>query len=75
MSDTVDDAKKLEEQSLTHALNTARNAREKPLVVEGKRLCLRCEIVVPQKRIDVVNAVRCIECQMLHEIKLKQNGG
>lgn len=75
MSDSLDVAKKLEEEHLKHSLDALRSRREKPLVVDGERLCLNCEIAISQQRIEAVDAVRCIECQTFHEIKHKNHGG
>ena len=34
----------------------------------GKRLCLDCDMRIPTRRLQAVpNAVRCIDCQQLHE--------
>lgn len=70
MSDIADHAGELEEQQRTNAL------RAQSAVVyempksdrEGKRICLTCEDRLSQKRLQASpRAVRCVECQVLHE--------
>lgn len=75
MPDILDHAQKIEEQSRTHAIEHALSSKEKPLYEDGQRICLDCMIPVPLNRVAVVNAVRCIECQTLNEVKAKQLGG
>lgn len=70
MSDVADRAGELEEQQRAQALR-ARSA----VVVEmprhdrdGERICLGCEERLSQKRLKASpRAVRCVECQDLHE--------
>lgn len=70
MSDLADHAGDLEEMQRNEALR-ARSA----VVVEmprqngkGKRICLACEERLSQKRLKASpSAVRCVECQDLHE--------
>ncbi len=75
MSDQFDQAAKLEQQDRERSLATHKANQEKPLVINGQRYCLDCEIRVPKQRIEACNAVRCIECQTLNEIKHKQGRG
>lgn len=70
MSDIADHAGELEEQQREQALR-ARSA----VVVEmprqnreGQRICLTCEDQLSPKRLKASpRAVRCVECQDLHE--------
>lgn len=70
MSDIADRAGELEEQQREQALR-ARSA----VVIEmpksdreGKRICLTCEDRLSPKRLKASpRAVRCVECQDLHE--------
>lgn len=70
--DTLDFAQEIEQQNRDFALKQATLNREKAHIVEGEVLCLDCDDAIPKKRVESVNAVRCIDCQMLQEIKLKQ---
>ncbi len=70
MSDIADHAGELEERQRADALR----AQSAVLVElprhdhEGKRVCLDCEERLPAKRLKASpNAVRCVECQDLHE--------
>ena len=70
MSDIADHAGELEEQQRAQALR----ARASVIIEmpkndrEGKRICLACEDRLPQKRLKASpRAVRCVECQDLHE--------
>lgn len=74
MADALDQAQAIEEKNRTLALQKAQQNREKANIVNGETLCLYCNEQVPEKRVKAVNAVRCIDCQTLHEIKLKQGG-
>lgn len=70
MSDIADHAGELEEQQRTQALR-ARSA----VVIElprhdreGRRICLGCEDRLLPKRLKASpTAVRCVECQDMHE--------
>ncbi len=70
MSDLADRAGDLEEQQRSNALRA-----QSAVVVEmprqnreGKRICLGCEERLSQKRLKAEpRAVRCVECQDLHE--------
>lgn len=43
-------------------------AAEKPLEVDGVRVCTECEAVIPPARIaSVPGAVRCVDCQVDRE--------
>ncbi len=70
MSDLADHAGELEEQQREQALR-ARSAVVIELPKhdrEGNRICLACEDRLPAKRIKASpRAVRCVECQDLHE--------
>jgi DnaK suppressor protein len=42
--------------------------QEKQLIVDGRRLCLKCEEPIPDARLKAnPDAVRCVECQAKHE--------
>ncbi len=70
MSDIADKAGELEEQQRSTALRA-----QSAVVVEmprhdgdGKRVCLDCEERLSPKRLQAApRAVRCVECQDLHE--------
>ena len=67
MTDILDQASKLEEQQRAASLAKQQANREKPLIINGVRCCLGCEITVPNERIKAVDAVRCIPCQVHEE--------
>ena len=74
MADALDQAQEIEEKNRALALQKATQNREQANLVNGVTLCLDCDVEVPEERVKAVNAVRCIDCQTLHEIKLKQGG-
>lgn len=75
MTDQLDQASKLEQQSRELALKNRHSQQEKPLVINGIRSCLDCEEPVEPPRIKLVNAVRCIMCQVFHEATQKHQRG
>lgn len=71
MSDDLDRAQGLEElereQSLAHQAQAAAQ-HETPFEIEGRRVCLECFEPLAKKRLKAnPQAVRCVECQELHE--------
>ncbi|MBL4831610.1 MAG: TraR/DksA C4-type zinc finger protein [Aliivibrio sp.] len=70
MTDAVDQASTLEQLQRDNALQ-ANQQHETPLIINGIRRCLACEETILTARINAVNAVRCINCQELHEHQQK----
>ena len=70
--DEMDKAQARQELYLEIALGEIlRKPQEEPLLIHGKRRCLDCEGIIPQKRIMAnPQAVRCIGCQTKLERKL-----
>ena len=75
MADQFDQASKLEELARDTALKKQQQKKEKPLIINGIRHCLGCEIEVLPARIKSVDAVRCVMCQMFHESTQKKQRG
>jgi RNA polymerase-binding transcription factor DksA len=71
MTDAVDRASNLEQMQREQALKASQQ-HEKPHLVKGVRRCLECDEAILSSRIKSVNAVRCINCQELHEHQQKQ---
>lgn len=69
MADDVDRASKLEQIQREIALKAHRSGVSLAQELVGVRYCLDCGEEVPRKRIESVNADRCIECQTLLELK------
>ncbi len=38
----------------------------------GIRVCVDCESVIPKRRVESINAVRCVECARIDEIESKR---
>lgn len=38
---------------------------------KGNRICLDCEAIIPLRRVELINAVRCVYCQMAMEQRNK----
>lgn len=72
MADIADIATQIENENRTKAIEHAKQNREQPNVINGETLCLDCDDIVLQIRVDSVNAVRCIDCQTFKEIKTSQ---
>jgi DnaK suppressor protein len=68
MSDAVDRACELEQSYREQALAAAKPQVEQPQEFNGHRYCLVCDIEVSTKRLNAnPQAVRCVDCQYLHE--------
>lgn len=67
MTDILDQASRVEAQSLAASLAQQQANREKPLIIKGVRSCLNCEVAITPERIAAVNAVRCLHCQVHEE--------
>lgn len=69
--DEVDYAQEKQDLYLDIALKEYRGGyTDDPLIVNGKRRCVDCEKIVPQKRLKAnPQAVRCIGCQTEKEGK------
>lgn len=77
MSDIVDRAQPAVEGNLADAfaLRAAKMFHEEPRSVNGKRVCLDCEEALSKKRLKAApEAVRCVDCQKLHERKQGRPG-
>ncbi|GLX86357.1 hypothetical protein tloyanaT_26100 [Thalassotalea loyana] len=73
MADVADKAKLLEQQALEHALASHQVSVETPNEFDGHRYCLDCDIEITTKRLLAApNAVRCIDCQEVHEHQQKR---
>ena len=67
LTDQLDQASTLEQSARDYALKKQQQQKEKPLIINGVRCCLDCEIEVLPARIKSVDAVRCVMCQVFHE--------
>lgn len=67
--DYADDAQRAEERHRETALERqARAPAEAPEIdEEGNRRCLDCDVIIPPKRVELINAVRCVHCQSRRE--------
>jgi len=75
LSDQLDEASELEQKVRDIALKKQQQQKEKPLFIKGVRCCLDCEEVIPIERVNSVDAVRCIMCQVFHEATQKHQRG
>ena len=66
----------LEEQDRQAGVTRIINRKkEKPLLINGRRVCLDCENEISQQRIQALpDAVRCTICQEFFEKRLKGYG-
>jgi RNA polymerase-binding transcription factor len=72
MTDVIDRACELEQQQLEQALAAAKPQAEQPQEFNGHRYCLVCDIELSTKRLIAhADAVRCVDCQHLHEHQQK----
>lgn len=74
MTDAADRAQVREEEEREEALRRVRqrNVSIAPIEVNGKRVCMDCLDPIDRKRLRAApEALRCVECQMLHE---RRNG-
>ncbi|KGJ86430.1 TraR/DksA C4-type zinc finger protein [Colwellia psychrerythraea] len=72
MSDAVDRACELEQNHREQALAAAKPVAEQPQEFNGHRYCLVCDIELSTKRLIAhADAVRCVDCQHLHEHQQK----
>lgn len=75
MSDFCDDASLVTERDLSRIL-AARNSRtEEPWEEDGVRYCLTCGAEIPPARVAAVDAVRCVDCQVVLERQQQLHGG
>lgn len=69
--DDLDRAKILEMRQRADALAAQQRRAQitdEPLMVNGQRLCLDCEEVIPAERLAVQpESVRCVACKSNHE--------
>jgi len=69
--DDLDRAKDLEMRQRADALAAQQRRAQitdEPLMVNGQRLCLDCEEVIPAERLAVQpESVRCVPCKSIHE--------
>ncbi len=66
MPDLIDDASELEEITRVSALHLARTRFQTTEPADeddaGNRFCLDCGEVIPRARVNLVDAVRCVDC-------------
>jgi RNA polymerase-binding transcription factor DksA len=67
VTDQFDQASKLQQLAIDKAMQNHQQKKEKPLIINGIYCCLDCEDTIAAKRVQLVNAVRCINCQVHHE--------
>lgn len=71
MADDLDRAQNLEELEREQSLGRQARAavsHETPFEIEGQRVCLDCFEPLSRKRLKAnPQAVRCVECQGVHE--------
>ncbi len=73
MTDVLDRAQEIEQQQREQALMQAKQQPEQPNELDGHRYCLDCDVGIKTKRLLAApNAVRCVDCQELHEHHQKQ---
>lgn len=75
LTDQFDQASELEQLALDKAMQNHKQTKEKPLIINGVRHCLDCEDLVLPARVQSVDAVRCISCQVHHEALQKHQRG
>ena len=68
-TDPLDRASRTSELMIAHSLDAHKNRpKEEPLIIDGVRCCVDCEEPIPVRRIELLpDAVRCVECQEVHE--------
>lgn len=72
MTDVIDKASEIEQQQTAQAIAACRSTEETPYELNGHRFCLDCGIELTTARLLAMpNAVRDIDCQVLHERDLK----
>lgn len=72
VADPADNAQIEQEVHLTLALKNAGSDKSRPL---SDGYCISCDGEIPTKRLEIDPRVeRCVDCQSLLEIKLKQYG-
>lgn len=73
-TDPADEATAVEQLTTRLALASHANRYQEPAEYNdsGARICIDCEIVIPQARVDSVNAVRCVACQEVEEWQASQ---
>ncbi|MHB8408405.1 MAG: TraR/DksA C4-type zinc finger protein [Acidiferrobacterales bacterium] len=66
MPDLIDDASELEEIARVSALHRARTRLQTSEIPDeddaGNRFCLDCGEAIPRARVNLVGAVRCVDC-------------
>lgn len=71
MSDEIDLANDKAQQSLDIAIRQRQDALSQQEAAKydagGYRICIDCDAVIPDSRVRLVNAVRCVICQHNHE--------
>lgn len=74
MTDIVDRAQEREAEFQAQALAAVvHRPHETPHIEHGVRLCLDCDDPLGRQRLKAnPDAVRCLDCQTLHERKLKR---
>lgn len=75
MADAIDTAQHLDELYRESAIiNALRHVNEEdPLIINGVRYCLDCEMPIPLKRLEnEPKAVRCVSCQTIKEKRFRK---
>ena len=73
--DVADQARHLETRQRDQALLRQQTHREQatPVVRDGIRCCLDCDTAIDKRRLQAYpSAVRCVECQQIHEQQSRQ---
>ena len=67
--DDADRAQSLEESTrLAGVRRVTQSIKEKPLVIDGQRVCRSCEEEIEEQRLMITpDAVRCVYCQSIYE--------
>jgi phage/conjugal plasmid C-4 type zinc finger TraR family protein len=68
--DDIDRAQAIEEMQREQAIKANHKPSEAPEYDgSGNRICIECGTIIPPRRIDAINAVRCVDCQQALEQK------
>lgn len=75
MADFADAAQEITERDLAVILAGRNQATEEPDEDAMGRYCLTCGVTIPALRVAAVNAVRCVDCQSVHEAHNRLRAG
>lgn len=68
--DVADEAALVEARHIEQSLanHKRQNKQQEPLVIDGERCCVDCDLPINKKRLAFIpTAVRCAECEGYHE--------